>query len=505
MAVKLEEFFVKLGFKVDTKKVKEFNKSFERTKNIAKGFTKVVGVLTGVFTGFATTMGLQIATNYNLAKSVEMSIETFEALGGVMGDIGMSERAVIDMTKELNKRLGEKKVRGVYPDVDMALQKLGISFKDIQKLKPEEQFIKLADAAKSLKDTQTSVNVAFKLFGRRGADVMGLLRTYDESIVDLIDKRQKLNLLDKESRLGTVAFKAALDDVSVTVRSLGGLIFGQLAKSLEPLIKQFIDWAAANREIIRINIIKFANTLSFVIKIVAGIIQGAVRVFMYFSEAVGGVDGALKLLMATAASFALGNALAAIASLTKALKGLAFWQVITNGLAIAAPLLIGALGLALYALYDDVKTYMDGGESVIGHFIDFLETEFPAAFHVFKEIGAFLFEVWEHIKNIWGGISKIGKWIGAEWSKAGEMLFGGGEVNVNRSATYTPAKAVLRPSAAAMNSTTNQSTQAVKVEAPMTIYQQPGESSDDFALKVSKALGEEVATAARALSTGIVR
>jgi len=582
MSVKLVEFVARLGWDIDTKKVKEFNKSFDKVKSTATGITKAVSYVVGAFTGFAAVTGLQIARNYNLAKSVNMSVEAYEALGGIMGDIGLQEESVIDMAKELNKRIGMKKVLGVYPELDKALKSIGVTFSELKGLNTEQQFIRVADALKNLKDEQKAAALADKFFAEKGTQVVGLLRMYDESVAELVKKRQKLNLLDQESRKGTVAFKGALDDVSVTVRSLGALIFGTLAKSLEPLIRAFIDWAAANRQVIQSRIKVFAGELAKIIRSATKTIKWLAEALSTVVDKVGGLHNAIRLLKYAFTSLALVRVIDAFIKFKAAVKAATIWQTFLNAAIALWPALAAAAIFLIALLIEDLYYFFTGGKSVTGDFVNFVKglyqemvlvmegwiadyaesfkayydemvlvvenaitavadfwgglfnflktvvtvfikfvigtfQNMPEAFEIIGDtILSFFTGIIDRIKGLWDTLTKyFSKGIEVTVDKLKSVpvvgeLFGDGDATpapVLRPSLAAPSPAdfmispLVAASAGASKQTSIQNT--TKIEAPVTIVQQPGQNGADLAREFSSTLEFEVGKAARNNSTGI--
>lgn len=562
MATVIEEFVARLGWDVDTKKVNEFNKSFESVKKIALGIGKAVSIASGLITGYATVVGRQIAVNTNLARSVGITVESLEALGGVVENIGLETDNVVDLVEEMNNKLGEKKGLGEFTAVEESLKILKLDFKEIQKMKPEDQFIKILDAAKDLGDQQQAASAVDMLMGGEANKILGFLRTQDGSLAQLIERRKQLILLDQEGRKGAVDFAASMNDLNFIMKSMGGLIFGELGKVLRPMIQNFIEWAAANRDIIRTRIKDFASGLGKILKVVFRIVKTFVTWIWEAVEAVGGLDKALFILGLTLGGLMLGQAITAIRSFMAAVKAATLAQTLLNISVAAIPALIALAVVAIGLLAEDLYQFFTGGESLFGDFVDtvqgtmsemskILETAMDEAtafwanqfgmtedeFRLMlvgmleplesfiNEVDKQILAIFTYFENFSGGFGDfisgiidkaIGLFrelkavakdnIGAVLKFARGLpliggLFGGGDITAGGASSPGPG-----PSGSVVNNsgrTTN--IQSTTVTAPINVTAAPGQSAEEIGREVRKQLGEQMSTAVRNNDTGIER
>lgn len=184
-----------------------------------------------------------------LAKSVGMSVQTMEALAQAIKPAGFDIEHVVDLVEEMNNKFGEvdpEKLGGVKDSFKL----LGLEFENIKKLKVEEQFKVIADAALQMKDAQKAQSALDQLMGGEANKVMGVLRQRGKSIAKILEEQNKLTFRTEESRRGARQFVSQLAVLETQISSLAFHISGLAGVTVGRLVERVSDAVSNNKKTI---------------------------------------------------------------------------------------------------------------------------------------------------------------------------------------------------------------------------------------------------------------
>jgi len=356
----IEKFVAEVVWDVDPEGLEEFNKQAEGVLKVGKAIAGVVAGAIGAFTGLAAVVNETTSRNTQLAKSVGIAAESLEAYEGIFKRIGFEADNVVDLVEEMNNKLGELKGLKKMSSAEDALKLLNIQFKDLRDLAPEEQFEMILGAAKDLGDQQVAVSAVDMLMGGEANKIVGYLRTYDDSLEDLIQRQKDLNLLTEEGREGAERWAFVWGDMRTLVGSLVASFSGLLGEALAPLVEESIQWVIQNKELIKIKVRDWVEQVRRAIEFLVSVGKGVLGV----TDAVGGLTNALKLLGITIAALQIykfaGALQVVITGLNGASVATAAFKAALMGLKTAG--IVGLFVLAALAL-EDLYTTLTGGES----------------------------------------------------------------------------------------------------------------------------------------------
>lgn len=369
MGVTIEEFVSKIRWDTDSRGLQSFENSVEKVGKAVLAVSAAVVAGTTALIAFAGVTARNEAIQTNLATAVGMSAEKVEALATVFNGLGFDFEKTIDLTEELNNKMGEFELTGM-TSVKEALQLVNLEFKDLKDLAPEEQLIKVLDAAKALGDSQVAASAVDMLMGGDANKMIGYLRTYEGSLEDIISLQLKMNLRTEESRAGAVRFADALNNLGSIWESAAALGSGLVGKALSPLIEKFNTWIAANRELVQSKIDDFIQGLTKVVKaLYRAFVFLAPKVSWFFGKiadgvkAVGGFGAVLRiagLLLAQLVATKVITGLVKIVQLVKAGR--------TAAMLFSAAWFLVPIVLALVA--EDIYQFVKGNDSLIGEMVD---------------------------------------------------------------------------------------------------------------------------------------
>lgn len=242
-------------------KIKGIGKS---TEAMSKKF-KMAGVaMVAMGTGLVLAMGKMINTyskaGDEVAKMAKRTGWGTVALSELRHAANLSGASLDDVEKS-TKRMARAVVEaqdGVLTYVD-AFDKIGVNVKELEGMKPEEQFWTIAGALADLEDHTLKVAVAQDIFGRSGTNLIPLLDSGKEAIIEMRDEAHALNLVfSEEAAKAAEDFEDAKTRLTGALTGIGATIGKALMPHLENLItslteklKPAIEWLSAHPEWIK--------------------------------------------------------------------------------------------------------------------------------------------------------------------------------------------------------------------------------------------------------------
>lgn len=298
----------------------------------------------------------------HLHAKTDISVEDLQELGYV------AERAKVS-TSELAKGiqfLGRNALEASKGNKDAveAFAELGVSIHDQNgHLKDgQELFLQVGQRLKEMPNQWLSPARAMKLFGRAGADLIPIFAEGSEGIAELREQARDLGLVMSEDMVHRAAqLNGVLEQLKAISSGLTHDFAGPFLDAAKELGDQFLEWFKANRAIIRTRIEQFAKALIAIFRALGAAVKFVVQWFDALLIGVGALTAAFILQNYSLAALAAGYASAGYAAVVAGIKAAAAW------VAAAAPVvLLAALLAALVLAADDVYTFLQGGDSVIG-------------------------------------------------------------------------------------------------------------------------------------------
>ncbi|MBA7639677.1 hypothetical protein ES703_47337 [subsurface metagenome] len=147
-----------------------------------------------------------------------------------------------------------------------AFQHIGIEVEELDKLNPEEQFLRIAEAIAEVEDPTKRAALAQDIFGRAGTELLPLFAAGKEGLADLRKEAHDLGIVfDQEAANKAAQFTDAMHRVKESTSGLKMTIAEQLIPVLLPLlekitsiIKQFSAWSKEHPALSRVIIISAA-------------------------------------------------------------------------------------------------------------------------------------------------------------------------------------------------------------------------------------------------------
>lgn len=236
----------------------------------------------------------------------------------------------------------------------------------------EQTMLRLADRLERLPEAKAFAQG--RAFGLSD-DTIKLLRKGREGVEELKKGAHKLGgVIPPEAIKRAVEFKRSLAELQFGLKGLIAQVALAALPALDRLVKEFKNWIAVNKEWIALRLEDlFKGIIAGVERFFALIKQGA-AVFEPLIEAVKEfvpeMDGAVLVThLITGALFALALVLSPL---------LIKFALVAAGVAIVS------------AVFEDLFTYLEGGESVIGAFFEAFEARWPNLTKAIKFVGELL-------------------------------------------------------------------------------------------------------------------
>ncbi len=395
----LQEFFVRLGFEVDTGKVKEFE---QQTVRLRDGMFKMGAIVTAAAAGiglYVSRVAESLDDLGDFADLNEVSAAAVQQFGQAAQMNGSSLEAAKSSIAGLNKVIGEAALglgRGA-----MTFQKLGIEAKNADgSVKSFDQMLEEIAGKMQGLSRQEQIAIAEKLGIDRS--LVPMLSKGSEAMREFMAAAKEFSLTDKE--IATAGkFQDTMDQLKFAMRGLRDQIAVHLMPAVRQTLEGFYKWLRVNREIIKQ---KFSKALKLVSAAIGWLWDWVMRAADGLSRLHDWVTknkiviAALIMAVGALVSYQLGAWLSGVASAIK---------LVVLALTTANPMfaVLGAIAIAIGLLIDDFVTWREGGESVIGDLIK----QFPWLLDVIETIentvGAlvdFWLEQWETLKGPLGDL-----------------------------------------------------------------------------------------------------
>lgn len=399
MSVKIEEFVAHLGWEVDSTELKKFK---DQVKDTATFFAKVGAAIigaTGALTAFTVATTKQVSIQTRLAEAYGMSAAEVENWGFLLGAVGLEAENVIRAAKDLNVRLGQAfSGIGDANTIKDAVHSLGIEFESLRDQKPEEQFKTILQAAKDLDDQQAALAASQQLLGRQGAIVTGYLRDQEGTIEDLLKAQAEYNFLTEENRDQAKEFIGLWDNTGAVIDSAKASFASYLSEALAPLLKEFLEWVRANRELIKLKIAEWAEKVGRFLEVVFRVLKNGLFVLDKIIDAFGGLENVLAAVSGIVAGMAIAKLVKAFQILVpliwSAVKAQGAWNLVMQGGKLAGALgLLVLLGLAINSLV----RFFQGRDSLVGDIGDAIAEQMHVGMEALAEFFGFSkdeFDMW---------------------------------------------------------------------------------------------------------------
>ncbi|MFZ5440460.1 MAG: hypothetical protein ACOZQL_10650 [Myxococcota bacterium] len=376
----LRELFLTLGLDADETKfasaqaaVDALEKAMELLAAAARFLgEQLVETIVGT-ADFAGTVG-------DAATMTGVGAERLQELGYAAVQSGSSLEEVVQSLTFLNRNLSAA-AHGSAGAAE-AFAKLGVRTRDASGAVRDTYtvFLEAADALSKLPPGADRAAASMDLFGRSGARLLPLFEDGAEGLRVMAGEARAMGaVMSGESIASAKSFGDGLAAMQVVLEGVRHEMGALLISELEPVLTAFKEWVLANRQLISQKVKSFIDALAGSVKLVLGVVRALSKALTVLADnwkLIAMVIGSLVLAKMILMKGALLDLLVSW-TLNTIAAGIYGAQVVRSALASAAAwaasvapvlLLAGALFVAGLAA-EDMWTFIQGGDSVLGHLI----------------------------------------------------------------------------------------------------------------------------------------
>lgn len=375
----IKELLVALGVDADTGAALDFSAAIELAEMAMKAAAIAAAALAAALVGAvsATVEAGSAATDG--AARTGLSTQAYQELAYAAEQCGVPLELLEASFGKVSAMAG--KAANGDEAAAKAFEALGISVTDANgKVKSSEQLFNETTAAlAAIEDPAKRAAAAQALYGESAAKLMPLLSQGTEGIEAMRAEAELLGIvLSDEDVAAADAFGDSMDMLKGVVRGLAFDIGTALLPFLQRLVDGFKEWYLANRELIGKGLTVLSTLLGAVFRVigtVADVIDSVVEstigwdnVFKLVTAAVGFLSVALAGL-----AIALGTVVAIVGAI---ISGVGIFLGLVSGMLPLVIAIAGAFATAAAAVagvvlvIEDLYTYLQGGDSLIGRFVD---------------------------------------------------------------------------------------------------------------------------------------
>jgi len=336
---------------------------------IGAGITAVLGKMV---TSYATAgdevqkmalkTGISTEALSELRHAAELSGTTLDGLGN---GIKRMQRFIVEASDGT----------ATYTDV---LDKLGITYAELEGLKPEDQFLKLTGALADVEDATLKAGLAQELFGRSGVDLLPMLAEGSAGLEKMRQEAHELGIVfDQEAANEAAKFN---DDILRLKKAFAGASM-EIVQVLMPTILDLIEWMKEAIIQVREWIVEHPILTSMITKVVA--VLGVLMV------ALGPVLIALPSIIALFTS--LGSIVTVVSGIFAAIAAVGVGPI---ALVVAGVIALIAIGKELIEHWEGIKKW----------FSDWWE-QFKEGWRIVVDaVVGMVTGLWEKVEDVFGWI-----------------------------------------------------------------------------------------------------
>lgn len=386
----VNEVITQFSFEGSTQPLVNYNSSLGKSIGLLASMSAAIVGAAGAMAAFVTSTTQSIDPMIQLSRSTGVAIGAIQELGFAASVTGSDAQTLQGSIVGLSEKIGEAAQKG-----GEEFARLGISVRDLNgEVKTADQV--LLEIGKRFNDLDLSLPERRSFAQSLGIDpsLVQLLSLTSSELDKTRAKARELGIVTKEQADAAASLNDSMTTLKFGLDGVRNSVAVGLAPQIEDITAGFIDFLAANREVI-------TNGISKVIEFTTALAKAVTRLMPVITGVIG-IFGAWKI-----ASIGLGAVLATVFSPV---------TIITAAI----------VGLAL--VVDDLIVAFNGGKSVIADFFqEFLGVDIVPILRSAVDDAAALFShlsnsVGETFSAIGGIIETFSSLFKGEFSSVGDFV-----------------------------------------------------------------------------------
>lgn len=442
MSFTIAEFIGTLGLEVNESDFKKAEKHLVELGNNILGMFKKVALIGGLAGAGLAKLGSDSAAAADRVKdsadSLGIATDRYQELATVFKRFGL-EANQMDQSFRNIARSQEELARG--GDIAKVYKSIGLSFKDLKGLKPDEAFEKIVEGLGKTEDITKKTVAAQRILGEELAGrIMPAVKDGTTEFNRMRDELKGLGLTMSKEQIekGAKTFHQ-MQRLNLVFKAMREQIGFALVPALGRAADMAVDFWVSNRKWITEKVELAADKISDAFEWLTDKMKEADT---FVKERLGGWETVISTI---ASAFAAAGVIkffmmlkAAMAVVVPLITGFS----VATAIAAAKIILIAALIVGLILVLQDLYIYLTGGDSAIGRLIESMKegggvmaqlAEFFEVFiEVMKEFGRVVIDVvvlafkmwWAAIEPVRGLIVDVGTAIGDFMKIAAKFTLG---------------------------------------------------------------------------------
>ena len=198
-------------------------------KGVGKAGTVAIGSVwatTTAVAGLMTMTNSHTAEVVGMAQAYDMSIEKFQAWGGIAKQAGLEADSVGDLVEELRNKFGEFQALGEQSTVSDVFGALGIEASALEGLNSAEQFEFMIERLEGVQDKAQAASLADMLMGGEGNKLVTYMRNTGMSMNELLNEQERFNNLTEVGAAGAKKYGDSFGFLQTSITSSWAEISG---------------------------------------------------------------------------------------------------------------------------------------------------------------------------------------------------------------------------------------------------------------------------------------
>lgn len=302
-----------------SKAAKEREKSFKDTKGSAKdAAVSIANTAKAIVAGLAAATAGVVAFTKSWADSAtaiditarqfDIGRDELQRLSGAARLAGVDTDELTDAIKEMRVKIAEAREDGITPTSE-ALTELGLSVDSFNGLSITEQMRLISDRMQTLGHDADRTKILMEIFGEEaGVRLAPLLDGGAAKLDGLIAKFVDFGgIVGDESIEAARDFKAEWNETVILFEVARRELAEGLAPAVRELLEEFREWIGTNKKLRRQRLERLLKQIVRVTRQLVPFFIKLAEAGLTVTEALGGVEGTLKLLIGTIATFKLAT------------------------------------------------------------------------------------------------------------------------------------------------------------------------------------------------------
>lgn len=231
-------------------------------KGFAESATTWLNPVTAVFTSMAAAAAATGLSIYGIAQRIEslagvvdkanqtgLSAEFIQQLGFAADQSGVSVDGLLGGLAKMTIELGKTQLNS--EETSNNLKQIGLEASSLADMKPEDQFLAIADAIAKLPTAAEKAAATVAIFGRSTSEMIPLLGEGEKGIRALMEEAKNLKIGISTEDLQSIAkaddamarMKSSLSSVVSNIAVSLAPVFEQISNSLTEILPQIADMA----------------------------------------------------------------------------------------------------------------------------------------------------------------------------------------------------------------------------------------------------------------------